>query len=424
MLKEKWMLSLSLFVFVITFFYSIYFLSQNNNNPKVDVLEINAIIKEAEKNWNNLSNYDFSLFLYDFSILDKNEKLIFSTNDKKTSSTLYQAIQNQDIILDIAKDNQVIGKILITSNFEETLKKKEQKIFLFTICAFLLFALLIIFYFIYLNYKVFSPFQKLHTFAAHIASGNLELSLQMDKDNLFGPFTESFDIMREQLLKAKRAEAKANQSKKELIASLSHDIKTPVTSIKLISELLEITIQQNDIKNKIHTILQKTEQIDRLITNMFQASLEDLEELDVNISEENSAILKSIIENADYYKKVTMSEIPGCIIQIDSIRLEQIFDNIINNSYKYANTNIDIFFSLTDEFLKIQIQDYGSGISETEILKVFQKFFRGQNASEQKQDGAGLGLYICHYLIEKMNGTIQCYNQHNGFCIELLLSLA
>ena len=85
---------------------------------------------------------------------------------------------------------------------------------------------------------VFKPFKKLQSFAVNVARGNLDIPLKMDKNNPFGAFTESFDIMREELAAARQSEYAANRSKKELVASLSHDIKTPVASIKAVSELM------------------------------------------------------------------------------------------------------------------------------------------------------------------------------------------
>ena len=81
------------------------------------------------------------------------------------------------------------------------------------------------------------PFRKLEGFAERIAGGNLDIPLEMDRQNLFGAFTESFDLMRAELKKARLAEAEANAGKKELVAKLSHDIKTPVASIKAASEV-------------------------------------------------------------------------------------------------------------------------------------------------------------------------------------------
>jgi len=278
--------------------------------------------------------------------------------------------------------------------------------------------------FFYLNRKVLKPFHELGSFARNIAAGNLDVPLAMDRNNLFGPFTESFDIMREELAKARYQEAMANKSKKELVASLSHDVKTPLTSIKLISELLEATAADPKTKEKVHTIYEKADQIDRLVTNLFQASLEELGRLSVTVTEEESRKLADLIRTADFYGHTSMGQIPDCILRMDPLRMQQVFDNIINNSVKYAGTSIDISFSLISEFLKITIRDYGSGVPEDEIPLLFEKYYRGSRAVEDQKDGSGIGLYICSYLMDQMGGSIRCYNHENGFAAELLVPLS
>ena len=130
-----------------------------------------------------------------------------------------------------------MGKILIYNDgariFEE---KKRTTAFVLMAAAILQFCLCAGYLF-YIRRAVIKPFDSMKDFARRIAGGNLDIPLEMDRQNLFGAFTESFDLMRCELKKARLAEAKAAAEKKELIAKLSHDIKTPVASIKAASEV-------------------------------------------------------------------------------------------------------------------------------------------------------------------------------------------
>ena len=136
-------------------------------------------------------------------------------------------------------------------------------------------------YYIYLNHAMVKPFHKMKGFAERIAGGNLDIPLAMDRQNLFGAFTESFDIMRSELKKARIAEAKANTSKKELVAKLSHDIKMPVASIKAAFEVGAALTDNERIRDNYMQIIHKADQINTLITNLFTAALEELEQLPV-----------------------------------------------------------------------------------------------------------------------------------------------
>ena len=287
------------------------------------------------------------------------------------------------------------------------------------IFSFVIFGVVL---YLYYESKIGKPFRKLQHFAKHIAAGNLDLPLEMDEDNIFGAFTESFDLMREELLKARENEIKADKSKKELIASLVHDITTPVASVRSAIDILRLKIvDENDIRI-LDSANKKLEQIDTLITDMFHSTLEELQELKVNPDEIQSIEIRELIKQADYEKRTRPYTIPDCIIIADCLRLQQVFDNIIKNSYKYAGTDIAINAFIEEEYLFIEIQDFGSGVLEKELPLITSKFYRGENT--EKTDGYGLGLYLSKYFMEKMNGGLSFENRNDGFMVIVTLKLA
>ncbi len=295
-------------------------------------------------------------------------------------------------------------------------------LYIIIVCSFGFLFITLIAYLLYLRRIIIKPFAQLKRFASNVASGNLDYEIHMDKNNVFGAFTESFDIMRTELKKARENENLANKAKKELIASLSHDIKTPVASIKAISELLLAITSDDKVKAKVSTIYDKTEQIDHLVTDMFNATLEELGELSVNVKEEYSTILEGLITNADYLEKASIAEIPQCMIKTDIQRLGQVIDNVFANAYKYAGTRIDIRFVLTQTHLEMDIHDYGKGVGDDELPLILGKFYRGKNV--EAQSGSGLGLYISKYFMQKQDGEILCYNTSDGFTVKVMIKLA
>ena len=422
MLKERWMMFTAVLLFILGVGFSTILIRQANPEP-LDMVAVNRIVKYTEENWMQFDSAETDGLIYSFSVINPHGTLVFQSNPD-TASSYNDAVKRQDLIMDLQGGTGYLGKAFINTNRQAWMQQQIRQASFLVLAAFSSLAVVTALFFLYLNHKVLRPFQELGSFARNIAAGNLDIPLTMDKTNLFGSFTEGFDIMREELAKARHQEAMANKSKKELIASLSHDIKTPLTSIKLISELMEATAAVPKEKEKIHTIYEKADQIDRLVTNLFQASLEELDRLSVAITEEESHKLADLIRTADFYNLTSMTPVPACIVRMDPLRMQQVFDNIINNSVKYAGTGIDISFSLISEFLKINIKDYGPGVSEDEIPLLFQKYYRGSKAVEDQKDGSGIGLYICSYLIGQMGGRIQCGNHENGFVVELLIPLA
>lgn len=397
-------------------------LIQSVHISETDTAAINHIVKDTEERWSKQSFSKAKNSPYEYTIIDLAGSILYQTSEQAPKS-IYETVQLHGTILDIEQDHIISGRVLINTGIQKLLAKVKQQLIL--VMAIMLFAFLfpILIYIGYLNHSIQKPFLKLKDFARHIAMGNLDFPLPMDHSHIFGAFTESFDIMREQLKEARQREADANRSKKELVASLSHDIKTPVASIQLISELLLVTEPEGPHRMKIQTIHEKAGQIDHLISNMLHASLEDLGELKVKIEEENSTLLNTMIHRSDYYGRVSLQPIPDCLLLIDSLRMEQVIDNIIHNAYKYADTSILITSELLEKGLRIEFKDYGKGVPDEELPFLFKRYYRASNSQLSKNEGSGLGLFIAHYFMEKMGGSIQCFNWEQGFCVELFIRL-
>jgi signal transduction histidine kinase len=315
------------------------------------------------------------------------------------------------------------GKVIFHNETVAIEQQKRDKLILNAVAVSVVLFVVLFGYIVYLHFNLLKPFKKLQGFALRIAAGNLDIPLEMDKNNLFGAFTESFDLMREELNKARENEHNANRSKKELVASLSHDIKTPVASIKAVTECMIFTMKDDEDRKQLEIVDAKAEQINALITNMFHATLEELQALSVNAVEIESTLLPNIIKNADYEGRVKPFTIPNCLISADLLRLEQIFDNIITNSYKYAGTNIEITTHFEERYLVIALSDFGIGVSDEELPLITNKFYRGKNV--ENKSGYGLGLYISNYLMEQMTGKLVCENSSGGgFSVRLMLRLA
>lgn len=347
-------------------------------------------------------------------------KIIYTT-DVEYTKQLYQALSKQDIVFDYTKDGNLYGKIIFEQNTNIFgILKKDLNITIIILCV---VCLLFVNLFSYILYrKIVEPFQRLQKFAQDVAVGNLEIPLYMQKDNYFGAFTESFDMMREELKKARENEYKANLSKRELVASLSHDIKTPVSTIKALCEILMIKLHDNENIAKIETINQKTDQIDHLISDMFHATLEELEILKINPDYESSHVIMEMLQDMNHYQLIEFAnEIPSCLIVCDKLRLNQAIDNIISNSYKYANTKILVTFSETASELIVKIKDFGTGLENLDLFLVCEKYYRGENAVQK--NGSGLGLYLANTFLSGMEGSLVCEND-GGFVCTLTLKKA
>ena len=417
--------------------------SKNCLKQSVYTVDINRQIQDIERSWDDYKNKNNELVdkttKYDYCVIDSNN-LVLEYTDADVANNIQTATSRFDVVRNIEVDDEVVGYLIIKNDLRSRYNNKIDNIALFAAC--ICGAMLIVFIagFWYINSRMLKPFDKLKKYATRIASGDLDVPLDMDRNHIFGEFTESFDIMREELLKAREIEKKADKSKKELVAQLSHDIKTPVASIKAMTDVLSLGDLNDEERKTIKSIDEKADKIDSLISNLFHATLEELEELNVTVGEVSSKELLSILEESDYLDKVVdengssikeegISPIKDSIVNVDKLRISQVFSNIITNSYKYAASQIVLKSEYKEGFLLVELTDKGKGVNPDELDSIMEKFSRGTNA--KGKDGSGLGLFISKYLMEKMDGSIECENAVDestgevaGFRVKLYMKLA
>ncbi len=366
----------------------------------------------------------------EYVILDINGNAVYDNrSDASEAITVETAMKRRYPYTYIIENNQITGSVVLTDSNKRFDSLRTNIIAVYCVCGFLLIGAMASFG-VYIRKRIIMPFAKMKDFASYVAAGDLDRPLEMDKGNMFGAFSESFDIMREELKASGARELALQKKERELIASLSHDLKTPVTGIKLTSELMAAVFSQNegqeitvteDMTVKINNICKRADEIAVLVSDLFSSTLEDLGEFKVKCSDENSAVIAEIVSGYDDRGLVRISEIPDAIVHIDKLRLSQVIGNIISNSYKYADTPIDIYFRLDESFLEVSISDSGPGVPEDEIELITGKFYRGKGHLDK--EGSGLGLYIARILMDKMSGELSVRNE-NGLRVTLLIPLS
>lgn len=393
----------------------IFFICMKEASVSIDMVHYNAELKQIEKGLDEKA---------DKKDLEKefNCKILYLT-DQDYKIRLNEALQSQAVILDIEQNGNPVGKVVWTDaeklyeGLKENLFIKLEMICGVLLLAGLLFCLVLYVYFV-------APFKRLQTFSGEIAKGNFDIPLPMQKHNFFGAFTESFDLLREELKRAKESEYRANRSKKELMAELSHDVKTPLSTIKATCEVLQLKEKDLDTIEKINIIAAKVEVMDALVENLFQATMEELEVLKVQPVEESSLEIRKILEELKFYSDIQIEgEVPECLVYMDKLRLSQVLDNVVSNSNKYAGTTIGVSFVEESDGIRIRIKDYGQGILEEELACIAEKYYRGSNTKGKA--GSGLGLYLANMFMEQMYGGMECSNirdkDGNGFLVILYL---
>ena len=399
-------------------------ITHSYRGSRTNPLLMNDMIQSVKEHWDDPEALDSLQPDIEFCVFDYNDFLHYASSDAAFAeiSSAADALNKGCLCLTVADSSRFLGTIVIPDSDRLLYEASRRKLQAAAAVMVLLFLLAGGIYGIYVHRSIVLPFQRMERFAENVAAGMLDEPLMLDQDNLFGAFTQSFDIMREELRAARHREEALKMKEKELVASLSHDIKTPITGIKLLCELLQVTVKDPYVLKKLAGIDQNAEQINVLVSDLLSAALDDLDEMQIQCQDEPSALIRTLLDEHDTQKLVRVQEIPDCMICVDPVRLSQIFGNLISNSYKYAGTEIQVCCRTQDSFLEVEIADSGMGVPEDEIDLITNKFYRGKTNSAGK-DGSGLGLYIARVLIDKMHGELICSNK-NGFCVTLLLPLS
>ena len=275
----------------------------------------------------------------------------------------------------------------------------------------------------YIYFTILRPFHKLEHFAQDIAFGNFNKPLNIPRHNVFGAFSWAFDSMREGLNDSRKAGQEAKEANKILIAAISHDIKTPIASIRACAEAISTGQASNEERKTryLNTIIRKSDEVTKLTNDLFLHALSDMDKL---IIEPVSISLRDFVIDFSNTWEINVSmDIPDVHILADPKRLKEIFGNIISNAEKYVpESPVYLSFKQENSLLHIIFSDKGKSLSPEDVPFIFDKFYRGKNTKDE--EGSGLGLYIVSYVAEKLGGRAFAEWTENGLKIIIVLRIS
>mgnify|MGYP001135792161 CR=1 FL=1 len=274
-------------------------------------------------------------------------------------------------------------------------------------------AILFIVVMLYIKYAILTPFERLSSLPYELSKGNLTTPIEETKNRFFGKFLWGIDVLRENIEQQKQRELEMQKEKKMLLLSLSHDIKTPLSAIKLYSAALSKNLYLDAEKqHKIaESITEKADEIEGYVSQIITASREDFLSLEVEMGE---FYLSELIEKiTGYYREklaliktdFNVGKYKNCLLSGDLSRSVEVLQNVMENSLKYGDgRRVELIFPEDDECVQIALRNGGCTLSKDDLPHIFESFWRGANAENIR--GSGLGLYICRQLMRKMNGEI------------------
>lgn len=284
---------------------------------------------------------------------------------------------------------------------------------------------------LYVYKKVLKPFYAMSNLSYELAKGNLSAPVKEEKSKLFGRFLWGMDMLREKLEDNKEKDLEFQKERKTLLLSLSHDIKTPLSSIELYSKALSEGLYDTREKKDeaLLGITKNVKEIKRYVDEIVTASREDFLNLEVVQGE---FYLSEVIKATETYYRDKLSvihtgfwveEFAECLMKGDKNRLIEVLQNIMENAIKYGDgTYIKIYCAEEEDCKLIQIENSGCQLKEEELPNLFDSFYRGSNSRGIK--GNGLGLYICKTLMRKMDGEVYAQVKGDTFCVTVVVRKA
>lgn len=235
----------------------------------------------------------------------------------------------------------------------------------------------------------------------------LELELFALKDNLT-QIREENQVLRKKVAKE---EAKI----KELVTDVSHQLKTPLASLKMCYEIADtknftreeqeaFLMQGQQEVNKLDNLIRSLVQMSRLETNMIQISQERVSLKKILHDAVNSVYMKAY----DQGISISVDEFEDAEVFLDSRWTQEALANILDNAVKYSESGTGVEIRVRPMFSHylLEIEDEGIGIGKEEMHRVFQRFYRGHSQTVQETEGSGVGLYLTRKILEAQGGTI------------------
>ena len=274
--------------------------------------------------------------------------------------------------------------------------------------------------------RIEHPLAVLSDGVHQISAGNLEHRIVYSETDEFRQVCDDFNHMAEHLQASIEEVQKNERNRKELLSGISHDLRSPLTSIKAFVEGLQDGVAATPEARQayLEVVRKKTDDIISMVSQLFLYSKMDMgnypispERLDIG-KELSDFVAASREEYSASGLAIETAELPtGRYIYADPVQLRSVFSNILSNSAKYKNKAMAaaaISCEPQDGMIRMQFEDDGPGVPGDTLPKLFEAFYRGDPSRNNPNQGSGLGLAITQKAVERMNGKIYAQNTEQG----------
>ncbi len=417
----------------------------NKLNQDPDIVRFNSlnkgfqsIISKVEDNFERIDDYEFfdrmmRPMVEDFDgrvrVLDAMGDILYDSSEARDSwreeplppDTSVFSLTKYSYSTKIERSQEVVGRIIIDYDVNLMPHDIARKVVSHFRGSYIFgFATLVLFIILFswaISRSVLVPLNELNKATESIAKGDLDFSIKYRRNNELGRFCQAFDTMRDKLKVSIEEQKASERQRKEMIGAITHDLRTPISSIMGYVEALQdgMAKDEQQFRHYLEVIQDKTNRLDSLIDDLFQFSQMDLGNFKMNFEVVNSrSIFEDMLQSIALDWKDSHLEIiadlpfPSVKVKVDIKRIAQVMDNIIQNASRYVGSNGIIKVTVVkekDEII-VSIADNGIGINDNDLPHIFELFYRGEKSRSRDYGGTGLGLAICKNILEGHGGRI------------------
>ncbi len=416
------------------------------NVTKDEYSELRGIISEAEESddYTVVSSENFYEEFNErltqkcsFLLVTKNERVIYSGVDDEyripsnlpryetaTNKEQWNTYWDTDVSalikqLDFHFSDGSFGSFFIVTTSIQALPQWREMVLNIVLCVAVILFLTAAMLSIWLYQAIVNPISKLQSATQYIKEGNLDFTIDIGTNDEIGDLSRSFEDMRQKLKETSEEKILAEKENKELIRNISHDLKTPITSIKGYAEGIMDGVADTPEKREkyLKTIYNKAVEMTTLINELTLYAQIDTNRIPYNFVKLNvSAYFNDCVEEIGMdleTKNIGLAYFNYVENEVDVIadpeQLTRVVHNIINNSVKYIDKTkgfINIRIKDVGDYAQIEIEDNGKGIAARDLPYIFDRFYRTDESRNSNTGGSGIGLSIVKKIIEDHGGKI------------------
>ena len=345
----------------------------------------------------------------------------FGSPDQAMEGSIYLDGDTQHLIKqeDFYFSDGAEGSVFIVSGFTGYLPEMKSLMREIIFSGVMILVIVAVILVIWVYQSILKPLSQLQKATNEIKNGNLDFTMEFDSDDEIGKLCQDFEEMRVRLKESTEQKMQYDEESKALLLNISHDLKTPVTAIKGYAEgiLDGVASSPERLDKYIRTIYNKANDVDRLVDELTFYSKIDSNKIPYTFSKINVAnYFRDCVEEVGLELDTNNIELgyfnyvdEDVVVIADAEQMKRVINNIISNSVKYLDKKkglINIRIKDVGDFIEVEIEDNGRGISPRDLPNIFDRFYRADESRNTSKGGSGIGLSIVRKIIEDHGGKI------------------